>query len=139
MLDLTTEEHLTEMTVPQDVLEPGTTYSARVRFFDEYLEASEWSHPIQFTTTSTVVDIDADGIPDDDETYVYGTDPSTLDTDGDGIGDGDELTYWGDYWNSDFDGDGLFSLIDPDADGDGFLDGIEINQGSDPGDALSFP
>jgi len=37
------------------------------------------------------VDTDGDGIDDEDEISLYGTDPNNPDTDGDGISDGDEL------------------------------------------------
>jgi hypothetical protein len=36
-------------------------------------------------------DSDGDGLYDDDETNVYGTDPNVFDTDGDGVGDGEEV------------------------------------------------
>ncbi len=36
-------------------------------------------------------DRDGDGLYDDDEVDVYGTDPDVYDTDGDGIGDGEEV------------------------------------------------
>lgn len=93
---------------------------------------------ITVTITQTV-DTDGDGMPDDDETDIYGTDPSNADTDGDGVNDGDELAYWGDDWNADYDGDGLINLLDPDADGDSVSDGEEINHGSDPADPNSKP
>jgi hypothetical protein len=32
---------------------------------------------------------------DDDELFVYGTDPAALDTDGDGTGDGEEVLTYG--------------------------------------------
>jgi len=38
-------------------------------------------------------DSDGDGLFDDDELYVYGTDPYTYDTDYDGTGDGAEVYY----------------------------------------------
>ena len=38
-------------------------------------------------------DTDGDGLSDDDETNVHGTDPNLADTDGDGINDGVEVTY----------------------------------------------
>jgi hypothetical protein len=38
-------------------------------------------------------DSDGDGLYDDDETGVYGTDPGVYDTDGDGSGDGEEIYY----------------------------------------------
>jgi hypothetical protein len=37
------------------------------------------------------LDSDGDGLYDDDETNVYGTDPGGYDTDGDGVGDGEEV------------------------------------------------
>ena len=38
-------------------------------------------------------DRDGDGLFDDDETNVYGTNPDFYDTDGDGWGDGEEVYY----------------------------------------------
>jgi hypothetical protein len=84
-------------------------------------------------------DADGDGISDDDEISIYGTDPANADTDGDGIDDGKELELWGDSWNADTDGDGLINLLDDDSDDDGFLDGVEFASGSDPEDSLSTP
>ena len=39
------------------------------------------------------LDQDGDGLFDDDESLVYGTDPYGYDTDGDGVGDGEEVYY----------------------------------------------
>ena len=86
-----------------------------------------------------LIDTDGDGMPDDDETDIYGTDPNNADTDGDGINDGDELAYWGDNRNVDYDGDGLINLLDADGDGDGVADGEKISQGFDPADPNSKP
>ena len=74
-------------------------------------------------------DTDSDGISDDDETGIYGTDPGLADTDADGIDDGNELIYWGDPgYLTNHDGDGFTNnLLDPDADNDGLLDGEEVN------------
>jgi hypothetical protein len=69
------------------------------------------------------VDTDGDGILDDDEISIYGTDPDKVDTDGDGINDGEELVLWGDNWDADFDGDGLINLLDEDSDNDGDSNG----------------
>ena len=85
------------------------------------------------------LDTDQDGLPDDDETSIYNTDPNNPDTDGDGINDGDELDFWGSDWDMDFDNDGLINLVDPDSDGDGYSDGLEINEGSDPSNPDSIP
>ena len=84
ILDVTSTEHLTELTVPRTVLEPDTTYYVRVQFYDVYLEPSEWSDTIEFTTTSDANDLNADGIPDDQE---VGYD---VDLNGDGIADNDQ-------------------------------------------------
>ncbi|HUT52341.1 MAG TPA: hypothetical protein VM658_03020, partial [bacterium] len=62
-----------------------------------------------------VLDTDGDGLSDDDETNIYGTDPFNADTDGDGLCDGDtgvsgvcsdgEVTYGTDPLSWDSDGD----------------------------------
>ena len=84
-------------------------------------------------------DGDGDGLRYDDEVALYRTDPDLADTDDDGINDGAELAYWGTKWNQDTDGDGRRHIVDADSDNDGFLDGIEINRGSNPSDASSTP
>ena len=83
-------------------------------------------------------DTDQDGIFDQDELNIYGTDPNRADTDGDGLDDGQELAYWQDAWNQDIDGDGLVHLLDQDADNDGVADGLELNDMTDPADPNSF-
>ena len=85
------------------------------------------------------MDADGDGILSRDEVVLYGTSPSMGDTDGDGISDGDERVLWGANWAHDYDGDGLINLLDPDADGDSYADGLELYYGSDPGDPASIP
>lgn len=100
------------------------------------------SAAVNTSTTTTVslgpLDSDQDGLPDDKE-LVYGTDPNNADTDGDGLRDGEELGYWGDKWNEDSDGDGLINILDSDSDNDGFLDGLEVAQGTSPTDSNSKP
>jgi hypothetical protein len=90
---------------------------------------------ISILRISLAGDTDGDGIIDDDETGLYGTDPNNADTDNDGINDGDELAYWQDNWNADFDNDGIINLLDPDSDEDGVTDGEEIKLGTDPAKA----
>jgi hypothetical protein len=90
---------------------------------------------ISILRISLAGDTDGDGIIDDDETALYGTDPNNADTDNDGINDGDELAYWQDNWNADFDNDGIINLLDSDSDGDGVTDGEEIKLGTDPAKA----
>lgn len=96
-----------------------------------------------------VVDSDGDGIADTDETSIYATDPALADTDGDGFLDGDELARgysprFGDKKKSiqvDSDKDYLndaweallgTGIMNPDSDGDKYLDGTEVAAGYDP-------
>jgi len=85
------------------------------------------------------VDSDGDGISDNNETGIYGTDPYSVDTDQDGMNDEDEVELWQDDWNADYDSDGLVNLLDSDSDGDGFPDGSEVCHGFDPSDDTSKP
>lgn len=64
-------------------------------------------------------DADADGIGDQDEVLVTGTDPNNADSDGDGLGDGVEVS-------------NRMNPLDPDMDKDGVNDGQEVEQGTDP-------
>ncbi|MGK2881401.1 MAG: hypothetical protein ACSLE6_11575 [Mycobacterium sp.] len=94
-------------------------------------------------------DSDGDGLSDDDELSVYGTDPYDSDSDGDGKIDGDEVWEGTDpaEWDhespgEDADYDGLYDLdeieiygtdpYDIDSDDDGWADGNEVGQGTDP-------
>lgn len=64
-------------------------------------------------------DSDRDGIADQDEVLVTGTDPNNADSDGDGLMDGVEVL-------------NRMNPLDPDMDRDGVSDGQEIEQGTDP-------
>ncbi|HEX2281226.1 MAG TPA: hypothetical protein VHG52_05620 [Thermomicrobiales bacterium] len=103
---------------------------------------------------AALLDSDADGLPDADETAVYGTDPGSADSDLDGVADGAELAAGTNPLVADVpaavdtDGDGLPDTdetafgTDPgitDSDADGWLDGAEVSIGTDPLDAASFP
>lgn len=97
-----------------------------------------------YTTNPNLLDTDGDGLSDGDEILIHGTDPTLPDSDGDLIPDGWEVTYTsscglnplaGDSM-TDGDTDGLFNLgeyiagtdpCNPDTDGDGLLDGEEVN------------
>lgn len=79
-----------------------------------------------FRSDDNSTDTDGDGLPDELEVHILGTDPSKLDTDSNGIADGHE----------DADEDGLDNLKEiemglipcsPDSDGDGLSDGDEVN------------
>jgi subtilisin-like proprotein convertase family protein len=84
------------------------------------------------------LDHDDDGLSDENETLIWGTDPYNEDTDNDGINDYDEIyTYMTNPNLADSDSDGLSDsaeltiyLTDPnndDTDLDGLTDGAEIN------------
>jgi hypothetical protein len=84
VLEIVTSEHLTKLPVPHAVLDRETTYSASVQFYDSYSEPSEWSDPVEFTTVTDVVDLDDDGVPDDQEV------DDTVDLNEDGTPDNDQ-------------------------------------------------
>ena len=84
VLDITTTADLTHLPVPHMILDGDTTYYVRVRFYDVYLEASSWSEVTEFTTAADSNDLNANGIPDDQEVG-YG-----VDLDGNGVDDIDE-------------------------------------------------
>jgi hypothetical protein len=74
-------------------------------------------------TADEGLDTDQDGLTDNDERDVYGTDPYNPDTDADGLLDGREVFTT------------LTDPLDPDSDIDGLLDGEEVDvYGTDPND-----
>lgn len=105
----------------------------------EQEHAAESVGYLAFSPLAGTEDQDGDGLTDAQETTLYGTDPAKADTDADGLTDGQEVAIWGSQWEADPDGDGLINLLDPDADGDGFLDGKEYGLGSNAADARSVP
>ncbi|MHA2365787.1 MAG: hypothetical protein ACXAC7_17650 [Candidatus Hodarchaeales archaeon] len=91
-------------------------------------------------------DTDNDNLTDWDEIFIHLTDPSQADTDGDGLLDSEEVTFASDTTNnqllilrkeqvisstarklSEYDPTYLTSATEPDSDGDGWPDGLEIN------------
>lgn len=76
-------------------------------------------------------DIDGDGIPNDTEVK-NGTDPLKTDTDGDGITDDKDAFPLDPKEWKDTDGDGIGDNSDPDIDGDGIPNAVEIKNGTDP-------
>ncbi len=96
-----------------------------------------------------IQDSDNDGLSDYDEQNLYYTNPLNPDTDGDGYFDGQEIKFgysphMGDgvrLSKNDFDKDGMndyleiafhTNLINPDTDGDGYFDGLELRYSYDP-------
>lgn len=113
--------------------------------------SSQPSAPVSVTLIDCNVDTDGDGLTDFEEVTDTGTDPNNPDTDGDGYNDGDEVNFGSDPLNPcdpnpsnpvcDQDGDGLTNAeegtagtnpTNPDTDGDGVLDGEEVNGVDDP-------
>ena len=84
IMDVTSTDHLTELPVPHAMLESEQTYYIRVRFYDDYGNASEWSDTVEFTTASNVNDSNANRIPDDQEVS------HDVDLNEDGIADNDQ-------------------------------------------------
>ena len=105
---------------------------------DEIDHYSEMIGYIVLSQKEVVNDLDGDGLSNEDEMQIYGSDPLDADTDKDGLDDGEELAYWGEQaWAYDGDGDGIMNLLDADSDNDGDMDGAEIINGTDPADAAS--
>ena len=69
VLDRTvTRRNLEVLRIPRLVLQPSTTYTCKVRYFDASGTASPWSQTVTFTTTFTSKrDKNKNGIPDNQE------------------------------------------------------------------------
>jgi len=67
VVDITSFDYMTSFSVPHMVLKSNHKYYARVRFFDVYSSASNWSDTVEFTTAYFIVDLNANGIADVDE------------------------------------------------------------------------
>lgn len=98
---------------------------------------------------SAAVDTDGDGIMDSDEINLYGTNPNSVDSDGDGYSDLIEIDNGYSPTDNrpikhnklDSDNDGLWddweialgtNPTNSDTDGDGYNDGVEMQNGYDP-------
>ena len=69
--------------------------------------------------TPAPLDSDADGLTDDEEA-ILGTSSASSDTDADGLTDLEEVKTWG------------TNPLNPDTDGDTYLDGAEVSDGYNP-------
>ncbi|MBW2247571.1 MAG: hypothetical protein JRF62_10330 [Deltaproteobacteria bacterium] len=67
VVDDTSDTYLTTFSVPHMVLISNQRYYVRVRFYDVYSEASDWSGTVEFTTACFFEDLNSNGIPDADE------------------------------------------------------------------------
>ena len=63
----TSDTYMTTFSVPHMVLISNKKYYVRVRFYDVYSEASDWSGTVEFTTACFFEDLNSNGIPDADE------------------------------------------------------------------------
>jgi hypothetical protein len=84
VLDITSSRCLTELDVPPLVLEENTQYSWVVRYYSVKGALSDWSSPNRFTTGESGLDVDGNGIPDDQEVSL------SIDLDNNGIADAEQ-------------------------------------------------
>ncbi|MCH7227809.1 thrombospondin type 3 repeat-containing protein, partial [Haloferula sp. A504] len=81
-------------TVLNTSVQPGAPVAAAYRgaFDSEDLWILKWTALSDYgLLRPTAADTDGDGLSDDDENNIYGTNPNNPDTDGDGVGDGVEV------------------------------------------------
>lgn len=117
-----TEPVVTEAAVTEEVV---TEEAATEPVVTEAVATEEPVTEEAATEEVGAVDSDEDGLVDDDEIDVFGTDPALFDSDEDGLGDGDEVNA--------FETDPLVF----DTDGDGVGDGDEVEAETDPLDPAS--
>lgn len=68
---ISANHHLTDLILPQPILEPSSHYSVRVRFFDDLGLSSDWSAPAVFTTGEDSKDLNKNSIPDEREVSAH--------------------------------------------------------------------
>ncbi|MFH1946900.1 MAG: hypothetical protein ABIJ23_01950 [Candidatus Magasanikbacteria bacterium] len=96
----------------------GSKWSERILELDMVL-MGYYTIDYREAVEAGVVDKDKDGISKEDEDD-YGTSDTSKDSDSDGLSDYEELFYW------------FSDPNDPDTDGDGYLDGLEVLSGYSP-------
>jgi chitinase len=84
VVDITSDNYLTKFSVPHMALKSNQKYYVRVRFFDVFSTASNWSSTVEFTTAHLIVDLNGNGIADADEV------DDSVDLNLDGIPDKDQ-------------------------------------------------
>jgi hypothetical protein len=67
LLDIGSDVHITDLTVPMGILDSNLTYYWRARYVDTGDTTWPWSQPWLFTTVEDDADADGNGIPDDQE------------------------------------------------------------------------
>lgn len=113
---------------------------------------TEFEEAIVYFTDPFNADSDSDGLDDGEEVNTYETDPLSDDSDSDGMDDLWEVTHGTDPNTDDADEDpdqdGLTNIeeynygtlpLNNDTDGDSYLDGEEVDAGTDPLNSSSFP
>lgn len=115
------------------------------------LDINEWlDSDDDGTGDNADTDDDGDGLLDEDEENIHGTNPKLADSDRDGLSDSEELlVHFTDPLDGDSDDDGLSDGEEvnthgtlpmvADTDRDGFLDGYEVQTGKSPTDILDKP
>ena len=111
---------------------PGTDFDGEIRPLIDYdIGVDEWGYG-DFDDDGTIdyydLDDDNDGLSDEDEVNIHGTDLQNADSDDDGATDGEEVN----TYNTD--------PLDDDSDDDGWKDGYEIHAShTDPNDPNDHP
>ncbi|YCM46577.1 hypothetical protein V2O64_11160 [Verrucomicrobiaceae bacterium 227] len=107
----------------------GSLVTSRTYFSDIEIDFNSNSDN-NGSNDGTDPDDDNDGVSDEDELFLYCTNPYSKDTDGDGYSDLEEI-------NNGTDPTDFASTLD--TDGDSYPDKLEILLGSEPNDAASVP
>ena len=92
------------------ILAKNTAFYFTATAFNDFSE-SDYSDEAAYLPTTSETDSDGDGISDENEVNICGTDPFAADSDNDGIDDGNELDMWGMYWNADLYGVNVINLL----------------------------